>query len=226
MVKCSESSSECVDIPVCFDWQKLASKLSVCGVAAKTEEFLRMVESAQSTARPKAAFLSVRPVFSDGDKLILADQVFFSPTLYRTLSSANEGEARPVFPFVVTCGLELAGWASSYSGYLQSYWADVLMEEALSLALAFLERQIGAARDEGVYRLEPGTPADWPVTDLHRLKTLLDPCFSTLGVTLYESSMMHPIKTLCGIMFHSAQGFHQCSCCAHQACKNRKIDIS
>ena len=61
----------------------------------------------------------------------MADGVTLSSRVLR----ANLADVHRAFPFVVTCGTELADWAESIEGTLEAFWADAIMEEALDAAL-------------------------------------------------------------------------------------------
>lgn len=86
-----------------------------------------------------------------------------------------------VFPYVTTCGRELAAWVTSKSDVMENYLAHALAEQATYLVTEKLRLDIEARYGlNSLSRMQPGSLPDWPVEEQ-------GPLFRILG-SLPESS--------------------------------------
>ncbi len=118
-----------------------------------------LAAQAQAVARPKAvcreAYVEAR-----GEDYVVVDGVRLTS---RVLRVNLEGIYR-AFPYVATCGRELAAWAAPLDDILEEYWAGAIMEAALRAAAhacdAYLEAHFSLGRTA---TMNPGSLEDWPL---------------------------------------------------------------
>ena len=129
---------------------------------------------------------------------VVIDGVQLSSSILRK----NLEEPWRVFAYIVTIGDELDVMAKTFDDLLERYWLDFIGNEALSSAQESL-RNLLSSRD-GVERMSgmnPGSLADWPLEEQRPLFSLLGAAGDAIGVTLMDSLVMKPSKSLSGIFF-------------------------
>ena len=67
---------------------------------------------------------------------------------------------------------------------------------------------------------EAPIPCGWPTGGQRPLFTALRP--EEIGVTLNESCLMSPIKSVSGVLFPSESGFENCAVCPREGCQGRR----
>jgi hypothetical protein len=93
---------------------------------------------------------------------------------------------------------------------------------ALGSALEHVQRHISEQ-----YRLEitshmgPGQ-LDWPIEQQRELFSILEHVKDMIGVTLTQSLMMVPRKSISGIIFPTEETFISCQLCQRNNCPSRK----
>ena len=131
--------------------------------------------------------------------------------------------------FVSTAGPALEQWSGELMAggdMMRGYIVDALGSEYVEQASVWLEKQLGVhVKPRGwkmTNRYSPGY-CDWPVSEQHKLFSLLPPKFC--GITLTDSALMLPIKSLSGIIGLGPdvkRGAFQCSICELKDCFRRK----
>lgn len=178
----------------------------------------RLLEAAQAIGRPKALY---KEGFIDtrGDDTVVIDGVTFTSRVLRV----NLDHAQKVFAFLATCGMELQTWARSLDDMLEQYWADAIMELALRKALHFLNEQIDRVLPRTkTSTMNPGSLHDWPIAQQKPLFTLVDSGAEAVGITLTDSLLMVPSKSVSGIRFPTEATFESCQLCPRKDCPNRR----
>jgi hypothetical protein len=206
------------DVPFAVDSRELRESLALPGEGDLDRELSALIEAAREVARPRAAY---RPCFvdsTDGDTTTIEGVTFKSRVL-----CVNLQEAHRVFPFVATCGRELAAWSASVSDPLSRYWADQISELAARAALSHLAAHLdsGFALSKAS-SMSPGSLEDWPITEQAPLFHLLGGIEELVGVTLTESFLMIPQKSVSGIRFPLETSFESCMLCQRDACSGRR----
>lgn len=199
---------------VVFPREALAQRLRVAGNARREAELYAMIDGAEPLARPKAHCLRLEPRI-EGDDVFFGPHRMRSRTLARTLGQIvrREDGSGAAFPFLATCGRELAGWAALQPAGLHAYWAQILLDMALQFAVRELERRLRSMSPGVLSRIEPGIPADWPITEQGTLFRLLEGGADALGVTLTDLCVMQPLKSLSGIFFFTERFLSPCTYC-------------
>ena len=184
----------------------------------ETEDFKQMAAEAQEIARPKA-YYKLCAIDSRGEDHI----VVAATQLDSRILQVNTQDLHRVFPFVVTCGTELAEWSQGYSDLLERYYADELKLAALRSAMRKLEKDVKQRYNPGrIAAMEPGSLKDWPIQQQKRLFTILGDTQALVGVELTRSMLMVPDRSVSGIYFQNEKGYTNCQLCPVQKCPSRK----
>jgi hypothetical protein len=131
--------------------------------------------------------------------------------------------------FVATAGPRLEQWSGELMAggdMMRGYIVDAIASEYVEQASVWLEKRIaGHVESRGwkiTNRYSPGY-CDWAVSEQHKLFSLLPEKFC--GITLTESALMVPIKSMSGIIGLGPdveRGAFQCSICDLKDCFRRR----
>jgi hypothetical protein len=199
-------------------FEPIARRLRVKEGSANASELRRLLEEAQAVARPRALYRVVYVESRAEESVSLDGRTFKS----RVLRVNLEGVHR-VFPYVATCGTELHDWKTSMDDMLQSYYADIINEAALSAARQALKTHlIEQYRLGQTATMNPGSLEDWPIREQRPLFALLGDPEEAIGVHLSDSMLMIPSKSVSGIRFPTEERFESCQLCPRDACPSRK----
>ncbi len=200
------------------DEAHLMKKMRLREGRPETEAFKTIVDEARNVARPRV-FYTIRRVQSRGADYIVIDDIVLKS---RVLRVNTEGINR-VFPFVATCGEEMAKWADSHTDMLSRYYADELKMEALRAAMRQLEKDIEHRFDSGpIAQMQPGSLEDWPIYEQTPLFKILGDVGESAGVRLNSSLVMYPDKSESGIYFQNDKGYVNCKLCPIKKCPSRR----
>lgn len=206
------------NIPFQADLPALIQSLRLKPNSIHARQIESLAQEAQAIARPKAYFKLAFIDSHDDDHVVIDGIAFTSRVLSRNLSQIHRAIA-----YLVTCGSELDEWGSSFDEILSRYWADVLMEHALDQANRYLdvhlERRFKLGRTSSMH---PGSLADWPITQQRPLFALLGDPQSAVGVTLTDSMLMLPAKSVSGLRFSIIHDFETCALCPREKCSSRR----
>lgn len=188
-----------------------------------SEHAARMAEliaEAQAVARPKAAYREVKIQNSTQDGVCIDGVTFKSRLLMTNMTSATK-----MYAFLATCGTELEEWAkTSSSDLLESFWTDTIMNMALITAIGALEKQLNPLCEvQFLSSMNPGSLEDWPLTEQRPLFSILGAAPADIGITLTESYLLLPLKSVSGIYFDSKDKFCNCQLCPRESCPGRRV---
>jgi len=206
-------------IPFAPSAGKTAEMLRPGGMQSHDKEVGQLVELAARIAAPRACSATFDIQEKDEAAVVIADQRFESRILRVNLAHSD----RAVL-FVATCGTELEKWAESYQDMLLRWVAEELCEQALRAAVAALDQAVDPLL-EGKYKvsMNPGSLEDWPLQQQKLLFHALGDVTGAIGVSLTDSFLMRPRKSLSGIKFSSRQPFANCRLCPRQDCPGRRM---
>jgi len=205
-------------IPFTVDVAALLASLRIPAEGARAREIRRMAKAAQKLARPKAVYDLCFIEKKGDDRVEFGGAAFTSRVLRVNLDSAGR-----VFPFVATCGRELADFAASLDDMVLSFALDTLMVKALEAAIAFLGAHLKERYALGQTSvMNPGSLEDWPLSEQRPLFSLFGDVKKLIGVELTDSFLMVPIKSVSGVIFPTEQRFESCQLCPREACPNRR----
>lgn len=195
--------------------------LGACGEDLE-EEVCEMMDTAEKAAVPKVIF-GVFPIEDKGaDCVTIADITIVSPLMRKNFDPINR-----VFPYVATCGTELETWSLGYKGdLLFEYWADEIKKICLVRMSSALRAHIKEAYGLGknYSSMNPGSIKQWPISGQRELFAILgeETVRQAIGVTLTDSMLMLPSKSVSGIGFSSETNFESCRLCPILKCPNRR----
>jgi hypothetical protein len=206
------------EIPFVLDFDALLRRLRLQPDSADSKQLRRMADHAQEIARPKAVY-RLAYVDSKEPEAVVVDKVRLASRVLRV----NLEQAHRVVVYVATCGHELHEWSESIPDVFERYWTDEIKAMALSCALAASDAHQGKHLDLGrTARMNPGSLADWPLSQQGPLFEILGDVRSAVGVDLTDSFLMVPNKSVSGLRFPTETSFENCQLCPREACPGRR----
>ncbi len=177
-----------------------------------------LIEQAQTIGKPKAMVRMVN-VDDKGENWVQLD----GRRLHSRVLRVNLEETQRAFIFVATAGLELESWSKSITDLLQRFWADAIQELALETARRALHEYLVQRFHLGLLsEMHPGSLDDWPLHAQDDVFALLGDVKGEIGVSMTESKLMHPVKSVSGIAFATQTHFTSCQLCPRENCRARQ----
>jgi hypothetical protein len=135
----------------------------------------------------------------------------------------NLEEVGRVFPYVVTLGAELEAKVADYPDMLEKYYLDTIGNVALTEARKHLEDGLRSRLAlGGMSFMSPGSLKDWPIEEQRPLFEIIGDVEGAIGVSLSESLLMIPRKSVSGLFFSTDIRFQSCQLCPRTRCENRR----
>jgi len=182
------------------------------------ERILSLIAASQSAMSAKAIY-KVSYVESRAEDSVILDGVRFRSKVLRKHFDTVER----VFPFVVTIGTGVEALEKASGDALEKYYLDLIGNAAVVNAREHLKKRIGTRYAlQGLSYMGPGQLKDWPLEEQRLLFSLLGDVRGALGVTLSDSLLMVPRKSLSGIYFPTEIPFMACQLCPRESCSSRK----
>lgn len=208
------------DVPFKPDVDDLLRRLHVPEGSDDAKTLGVMAAEALHVARPRALYREAY-VDSRGDDFVVVDGTRLTSRILRV----NLDGTHRVFLYLATCGSELAEWAGTKPDILEHYWADGIMQAALSAALAAIHSRITADFGHGkTSSMNPGSLPDWPIQEQRSLLGLLGDPEEAIGVRLTESFLMIPVKSVSGLVFPTETAWVNCRLCPRENCPGRRTE--
>lgn len=205
-------------IATILDRNHIIEQLRVKGRDRLTGELLEYIATAERRSRPKALIFPVTVTLKSEQTVVLDRLEFHSRVLRENLKQTAQA-----FIVVATAGYELEAWMNTIKDLLYRFWVDHLSEVVLSLAVADAEAEIRCRFSmESLSWMTPGSLEDWPLLEQKKLFLRVGKEAAEIGVRLSEAMVMHPQKSLSGIVFPSVEKFHSCQLCNKQTCQKRR----
>jgi hypothetical protein len=206
-------------IPFSLDADSLTKRMFLTPGSDDAEKLAALVETAAATARPKAVYAVCFIQAKDGETVTVDGVDLVSRTLARNLQDAER-----VFPFVATCGREVERISFDPDDFLTSFWWEEIKADLLGAARRHLKDVLTSRYRLGkTAAMSPGSGDRdiWRIEQQPRLFSLLGDVDAAIGVTLSESCLMSPIKSLSGIRFPNENDFRSCQVCRRKDCPSR-----
>ena len=184
-------------------------------IAADTRD---LVARARDVGRPKAV-VEVCYVENKQEGAVDIGGVTFTSRVLR----ANLDDVERVLVHVATCGKELAEIGIPPGDVLLSYCLEMIKEDALGAALRHVREHLAKKYALGkTASMNPGSLEDWPITEQPKLFSIFGDVEGLIGVTLTESCLMIPNKSLSGITYPTEVSFVSCQLCPREVCSGRR----
>ena len=208
------------EIPFSVDFETFLKKIHVSPEDELAESAGSFLEWAAPMGRPKAICRVSYIEERNNNTVRVGDVAFHSEVLSENLKSVER-----VFPFIATCGVELDKLVFDPDPFMGPFWLDALKELALGSAVTALQEKLRRqfAIDKFV-SMNPGS-ADvdvWPIEQQRELFTLFGDVKNHIGVTLTESFLMLPNKSVSGIYFQTDVSWISCQLCTREVCPSRR----
>ena len=180
-----------------------------------------LYESAVKIVKPVALYVVLTPEERDG-AIWLNEVMLEEPFVYKMLSGHDT-----VVPYAASCGKEIDEWSQVFTDLFEQFVADTIKESYLDAVLDKLNREVQEQYfDAGTSAssINPGSLEDWPITGQKPLFEILGGIpgvAEDIGVTLKDSLMMIPTKSVSGIIFPSDVPYHNCQLCQKANCPER-----
>jgi len=201
-----------------MDFPAVLAALHVRAGSDDEVEIRAMAAEIRAVAQPKALY-SLAFIEAKGEDYIIADGVRFTSRVLRV----NLDDAHRCFPFVCTSGREAEAWAEAQDGFMRRFWADALNQAVLHAAALRLQELLKNRYELGpLSMMNPGSLADWPLSEQRSLFSLLGNVPAAIGVELTKSLLMVPTKSVSGIFFPAEESFASCQLCPRELCPNRR----
>lgn len=182
-----------------------------------------LLERTDKIANPKAFFMECKPEEVTKSTVTIEGVTFSGANLIQRI-----GEADVLYPYLSTCGNELAEFASGLTDVMEQFAMDAVME--------FYRRQIdavvtGAMQNEipegmQLSKTNPGSLAGWPIQQQKPLFELFGEVSQRAGVRLTDTFLMFPVKTVAGIAYGGESTDVDCEVCQRKKCPNRKAKFN
>ncbi|MGI5873811.1 MAG: hypothetical protein ACOX8R_04035 [Bacillota bacterium] len=186
---------------------------SIAALLAKTDQI----------ASPKAFYMESVVEKIENGVVTVDGHAFHSPILCKKLK-----DCKIVYPYLSTCGKELADYGLELTDMMDKFAFDAVME--------FYRRQIDAAVKGAIENLlpektvvstsNPGSLIDWHIREQRTLFNLFGEAGEKSGVVLNENYLMFPVKSVAGIAFGGSGVSHDCELCQKENCPGRKAPFS
>jgi hypothetical protein len=209
-------------IPFSFDPEEFQKLTHIDLSAPSVQTGANLIRAALPMARPKAMYKVCYLDERSEDGVDLEGIHFTSRVLSQNLS-----EVERVFPYIVTCGVELDTIAISQDDVFAAYMLDGLKELALRQAIEHLKNHLAETYGLDAWKMSTMNPGSgnkdvWSIGQQRQLFQLLGDVESSVGVRLTESFLMTPNKTVSGILFPTDVPFISCQLCTRENCPRRR----
>lgn len=204
------------DIAVEYQLESILIRLHLKPGSPEAEEFGALASEAQQIVRPKAGF-AIGYIEHKGDDRVIIEGVAFTSHVLRV----NLEAAHRVFAYMATCGLELHAWAGSLGDILHKFWAEELKVGALQAATRAVFEQIAALNPGKMASMNPGSLPDWPIQQQKPFFALVGEMPAALGISLSDSYIMTPNKSVTGLRFSNETAYVNCRLCPRPDCPGR-----
>jgi len=208
------------DIPFEIDEAEVFRRVHVEPDGEYGDEIRQIIAKARDAAAPKAAY-GVAFVDGKGDDWVSIEGTRFVSRVLR----ANLDDIGRVFPYVATCGDELDAIPIDPGDVLAVFCRDTIKEMALGAAMSFLSEHVrGTYELKKITAMSPGSGDTivWPIEQQVELFGLLGDTKRLVGVTLTDSCLMIPNKSVSGLFYPSEHDFVTCRLCHREKCEGRR----
>ncbi|KQC11679.1 MAG: hypothetical protein APR62_09335 [Smithella sp. SDB] len=201
-----------------LDMNLLINSLRLKDNPSAIDAVTKLADDAMRIGRPKALYKIVSAEYSDENSVKINKVVLHSRLLKNNLCKSGI-----ILPFLCTCGTELEDWSQQFTDIAQKYWANTIQDLALGSAIKTVETTIQERyQSRNLSAMNPGSLDDWPIQEQRNLFQLFGDDAYRIGVSLTESLMMKPLKSMSGIFFSSEEGFVNCQLCPLEKCPGRR----
>lgn len=180
------------------------------------EEIAPIVARTKEFARPCAMVRSLPIDSCNKGGFVLGGMQFESNIVSQQLIDCQR-----VLIYMVSCGTDLQALSDAMTDPVERFWQEAINELVLHQVSEQFHTSLQIEMGQTLYSINPGSVRDWPLTELRKLFELLGDVRARTGVRLSDSCLMLPLKTVCGIYFHSDKEYSNCKLCPRDHCPRR-----
>lgn len=185
----------------------------------EADDFIDLLDCIAVLAKPKAYISSATVGDVSRYPAVTIDGVEFSGSILYD----NIKDLETVWPFVATCGREAYDFVMSIPDPYEKIWGEIILEDSLGTAeKAVNEFVVKEIYDGKTASIAPGSLIEWPVEQQVPLFTILGDGPEKCGMTLTDTMLMIPNKSISGIIFPNEHGYVSCKLCPRENCSNRR----
>ena len=207
------------EIPFILDVARLQERLHIDPDSGDVREFRELFDEACRVAKPKALYTECYVEERGHDTVTLRGVTFTSPALRANLDGVHR-----VFPYVATCGKELDQMGLAVGDFMKQYWLDIIKSDLLGVSIRHLNAHLDGKYALGkTSTMSPGSGdvTVWPIEQQRLLFSLFGNVEDQIGVTLTDSFLMIPNKSVSGVRFPTEIDFRSCQLCHRENCPSR-----
>jgi len=186
------------------------------------EHIGELLEAVMPLARPRFFYFET-PL----DEVTVEGVTIQGVTFESRVLAKNLADKEVVYPYLATSGGELIDYIEANDLELvDQLYVDAVMEMLVNKASLTLDRRLTNELPQGmIAAVNPGSLVDWSITEQQKMFELFGDASKRLGVTLSQSSLMSPIKSVSGIYYPSDTFFDNCVLCQRTNCPDRKAEF-
>jgi len=211
---------EIINIPFELNIKSLAKTGRLEIGTGDAMEFEDLVNKARLVARPKALYKECF-VEKKGRDTVTIDKVTFTSRVLRM----NLDKVERVFAYVATCGHEVDRIEIPQDNYLKKFWLDTIKAALLGFSIGYLNKLLDRRyKLDKTSHMNPGSGDAniWPIEQQRELFSLFGNVEDLIGVSLTDSCLMIPNKSVSGICFPTEINFQSCQVCHRKKCPSRR----
>jgi hypothetical protein len=216
-----DSEMEILDgVPIEFDRDALLAKLHIDKEGKNAEDIQDLIEAVAPAMKPKAIYEVSYIHYKNYDTVDIGGVIFVSRVL-----RVNLDKVQRVFPYIATCGRELDEIAIPSDDLLRRFWLDSIKEMVLDAMRKYLTNHLKERYAlEELSRMSPGSGSQdlWPIEQQRQLFSIFGNVEDLIEVTLTDSFLMIPLKSVSGIYFPTEIRFESCQLCPRKVCPGRR----
>ena len=204
---------------ISFDAVDVLNSLGLSGEHRFADTIHTLMEKTKDIALPKGFFMECPVDKITETSVTVAGVVFHSDMLAKMLQNSDV-----VYPYICTCGRELADFADTFTDVADLFAFDAIMDLYRKVANQRISEQVLDLLPEGqvVGSVYPGSLVNWEIRDLKKLFSLFGDETEKIGVTLNEYYLMTPLKTVAGFFYGVKETISECAICGKMSCSRRK----
>ncbi|MGI5873104.1 MAG: hypothetical protein ACOX8R_00330 [Bacillota bacterium] len=180
------------------------------------ETIAEVIEEMKDIANAKLLYGEAKVEQWNEDSVTIGGTVFQGKDLASRLKGVET-----VYPYLCTCGTEINDYAWGCKDLVKMLYIDAVMHFYLRQSFLILAEKIDNAVGGRSYCMAPGSFEDWPLTEQKPLFDLLNHGEGS-GVTLSDSCIMEPAKSVTGLRFYREGLPKDCALCLYHDCAERE----
>ena len=205
------------DFPIELSLAKVLAKLKIDERRSQILGADNAFKTGAQLIHPRAFYRTAYVTRHGSEDVKIEATQFTSRVLAKNLEHVER-----VFPYVLTIGDLLENKARDSDRIASKLVLEAVGDLALGSALEYLQRHISEQHAlNTTSHMGPGQ-LDWPIGQQKQLFSILGDVRGAIGVTLTESLMMLPRKSISGIVFPTEVNFASCQLCQRSKCPSRQ----